>query len=72
MCGELLLADRFCCRFWWLSPPRFRAVCSEPARTGHGSGVSRQRDYGQRYCSHALHRHAAMRLAAVFRFHPLL
>src|SRR5881396_1285258 len=55
--GELLLADRSAVAFGGYLRLGFRAVCSEPARTGHGSGVSRQRDYGQRYCSHALHRH---------------
>src|SRR5438128_8441208 len=55
--GELLLADRSAVAFGGYLRIGFRAVCSEPARTGHDSGVSRQRDYGQRYCSHALHRH---------------
>src|SRR5207244_664657 len=34
-----------------------RAVCSEPAPAGHGSGFDWQRHYGRRHCRHALHRH---------------
>ncbi len=46
----------------------FRTLCGESAENGLSSRFDRQRHHGRRHRRLALHRHGAMRLAAVCRF----